>query len=160
MKMFRGLMSRFIISLVSALIVPVALAAQGATVVRTTAVLLDEPFTLINPCNDEEVNGTLNARGHLVTVENPNGSAHVDLFLSFHGTGVDTSGDLYTFGLNAIGTGTATVNGVEVITAVAPVEFISRSGSDNYVAHGVAHIVTTPNGPVVEFEFISTECRG
>ena len=106
------------------------------------------------------VAGVVEGRSHLVYVTDPTGGEHVDLFAFVHGTGVGDLGNTYVATQTLSATGAATVNGVEVITAVIVQPFISRGSADNLIVHLLAHFTITPNGTAVDFTVISVECRG
>jgi hypothetical protein len=159
MKTFR-LLSRCIIGTLLSLVLPATIATGGATVVRSRVDDFSSPFTLTDPCNGEVVEGVVEGGAHLVFITDPTGGEHVDLFSVVHGTGVGDLGNTYVATQTLSATGTATVNGVTVITAVIDQPFISRGPADNLMVHLLAHFTITPNGTAVDFTVTSVECRG
>jgi hypothetical protein len=141
-------------------VIPIALAADGATVIRARVDDFSSPFSLTNPCNGELVEGVVEGQAHVVDVLDPSGGEHVDLFSFVHGTGVGDFGNTYVATQTLSGTGTATVNGVEVITVVIDQPFIGLGPADNLLVHLLAHFTITPNGTAVDFTVTSVECRG
>ena len=123
---------------------------------------LSSDFDLVNPCNGEEVIGTLQGQGHLLIVGDAGGGAHLELMEVVHGHGETADGTRYTAGqpLNSVIDATfLSDHRVEVL--VTNVHFISAGGSDNFVAHALQHLTITPDGTVTsEFTIISQECRG
>ena len=159
MKAFH-LLSGCMIGALMAFVVPAVLAADGATVVRARVDDFSSPFSLVSPCNGETVEGVVEGAAHVVFVTDPTGGEHVDLFSVVHGTGIGDLGNIYVANQTLSGTGTATVNGVEVITVAIDQPFISRGPADNLIVHLLAHYTITPNGTAVDFMVISVECRG
>src|SRR5437867_2424472 len=159
MKAFH-LLSGCMIGALMAFVVPAVLAADGATVVRARVDDFSSPFSLVSPCNGETVEGVVEGAAHVVFVTDPTGGEHVDLFSVVHGTGIGDLGNTYVANQTLSGTGTATVNGVEVITVAIDQPFISRNPADNLIVHLLAHYTITPNGTAVDFMVISVECRG
>jgi len=123
---------------------------------------LSADFDLVNPCNGEEVIGTLQGQGHLLIVGDAGGGAHLELMEVVHGDGETADGTRYSAiqPLNAVIDATfQSEHRVEVL--VTSVHFISAGGSDNFVAHAVQHLTITPDGTVTsEFTILSQECRG
>jgi hypothetical protein len=123
---------------------------------------LSGDFDLINPCNGEQVIGTLQGQGHLLLVGDAGGGAHLELMEVVHGHGETLDGTRYAANqpLNTVINATfLSDRRVEVL--VTSVHFISAGGSDNFVAHAVQHLTVTPDGTVTsEFTIISQECRG
>lgn len=156
----KSLFLRSIIAALMFLLLPAAIAAGRATVERSRVDDFSAPFTLTNPCTGEVVEGVVEGRSHLVHVTDPTGGEHVDLFAVVHGTGVGDLGNIYVAQQTLSATGTATVNGVEVITTVIDQPFISRGPADNLLVHLMAHFTITPNGTSVDFTVISVECHG
>ena len=159
MKAFH-LLSGCMIGALMAFVVPAVLAADRATVVRTRVDDFSSPFSLVSPCNGETVEGVVEGPAHLVFVTDPAGGEHVDLFSVVHGTGIGDLGNTYVANQTLSGTGTVTVNGVEVITVLIDQPFISRGPADNLIVHALAHFTITPNDTAVDFMVISVECRG
>jgi hypothetical protein len=149
-----------ILSVVLAFVIQTALAAAGATVVTTRNDDFSSPFTLTNPCNGEVVEGVVEGQTHTVEVFDSSGGDHAELFSFVHGTGVGDLGNTYVAHQTLSATGTATVNGVGVVTAVIDQPFISRGSADNLMVHLLAHYTITPNGTAVDFMVVSVECRG
>jgi len=152
--------SRCILSVLLAFVIPTALAADGATVVKTRDDDFSTSFTLINPCNGEVVDGFLEGRTHTVDVFDPSGGEHAELLSLVHGTGVGDLGNTYVANQTLIAAITATANGVEVATALIDQPFISRGPGDNLMLHVLLHYTITPNGTSVDFTVLSVECRG
>ena len=141
-------------------VIPTALAAAGATVIKTRNDDFSAPFSVINPCNGELIEGVIEGKAHLVDVFDSSGGEHVDLFALDHGTFVGDFGNAYVATQTMSGTGTATANGVVVITVVLDQPFISRGPADNFIVHAMAHFTITPNGTAVDFLVGGVECRG
>jgi len=152
--------SGFILSLLLAFVVQTVLAAQGATVVKARNDDFSSPFTLTNPCNGEVIEGVVEGRTHTIEVFDPSGGDHAELFSIVRTTAVGDLGNTYRSTQTLIATGTVTVNGVEVVTAVLDQPLISRGPADNLLIHALAHYTITPNGTAVDFTVASVECRG
>jgi hypothetical protein len=123
---------------------------------------LSGEFDLVNPCNGEEVVGTLEGQGHLLIVADGGGGAHLQLMEEVHGHGETIDGTLYAVGQPLTSVTAATFESDRRIVILATtVHFISAGASDNFVAHAVQHLTVTPDGTVTsEFTFVSNDCRG
>jgi hypothetical protein len=152
--------SGFILSLLLAFVIQTALAADGATVVKTRNDDFSSPFTLTNICNGEVVEGVVEGGTHTIEVFDPSGGEHAELFSFVRTTAAGDLGNTYEATQTISGTGTATVNGVEVITVVFDQPLISHGSADNLMIHLLAHYTITPNGTAVDFTVVSVECRG
>ena len=152
--------SGLILSLLLIFVLPTALAADGATVVKTRNDDFSSPFTLTNPCNGEVIEGFVQGQTHTLEVFDSSGGDHAELFSIVRTTAVGDLGNTYRSTQTLIATGTVNANGVEVVTAVLDQPLISRGPADNLLIHALAHYTITPNGTAVDFTIASVECRG
>jgi hypothetical protein len=123
---------------------------------------LSGEFDLVNPCNGEQVIGTIEGQGHLLIVGDAGGGAHLKLTEEVHGHGETPDGTRYAVGqplANVIHATFLSDRRVEVF--VTNLHFNSAGSSDNFIAHAVQHLTITPDGTVTStFTIISQECRG
>jgi hypothetical protein len=147
--------------LVIAFAMPTALAAPNDHFVQHERYEISHTTEFVNPCTGEPATVTVEGQGHLMLVSDGAGGAHVNMVETGHGTAIDASGAQYVVGQTTVGIGNATLTqGSQVVIGETTLHFISTGAGENYLGHGVAHILTTPDGTVREFELISTECRG
>ncbi len=158
MRIRREIRSATLVLTVSVLFAPTLIADPAF--VQRERYDISHTTTFANPCTGELATVTIEGQGHLVLVSDGAGGAHVNMVETGHGVAEDASGATYVVGQTTMGSGNATLQGSQVVTGETTLHFISKGRGENYIGHGLSHIVMTPSGATHEFELISTECRG
>ena len=163
MRVSRQIVSLCLVFSLSALLAPVTFASgtQFEHFVLHEHYAIDNVIFLANPCTGGFTTATTQGQGHVNVVSDGAGGGHVIIVESETGEAVDEDGTTYVVGVTTLGSGQATfVQGNMAVTVESNVHFVSPGGAENYIAHGLIHMLITPNGTTRDFELFSTECRG